>query len=312
MAGILAGAMAGGGAAAQTLANQGADYLVKSTLQGEAAAIQAARDERLAELRKGELQYADELRRKPAQDAAAEIEKAKGEHVDDLSGTVRKRTRSEMADVEESAYRKQGLVTEAQGVRNTEMQRERDIDARLGRARDDERADRQLDISAKNFDITAKGAKLDHQIKQITLDNAKRVDELRKEFDKATPERKAQINEQLQVLTGKDNDWYLPVPLKDETGAITGYKIFDRRRGVWVDDQGAGGGTPTAADIEGLVRRANDPKAIEHFERKFGKGSAAKHLPQAKPKHPGDRILPPKRNRGLVEEEFEGDSRMPE
>lgn len=285
--GLIAGAMSGFGEAAGHVGRQLGEHTSRSILQQELAAIARARDERL-----------DELRRAPGMAAAADIEAARTGVVDDLSGTARPRTPAEMAEVEEGAYRKQGLVQEAMQVRSLEQQRGRDTDARLGRARDDERADEQLQISRDTFDINAKGANLERQIKELALANAQRVEKLRTEFASASPEHKLQITEEVQLLTGKDNDQYLPVPIKDETGAITGYQIFDKRRGVWVEaSPGAGGKSPTAADIEGLVQRAKDPKALEFFESKFGKGSAARFLQQkpaadsGKPKLPGDRIV---------------------
>lgn len=86
---------------------------------------------------------------------------------------------------------------------------------------------------------------------KITLENAKRVETLRQEFQK--PEtlvaRKEAIREEIQLLTGKDNDNFLPVPLKDLTGAVTGYQVFDKRRGEFVEPRTRAGdpsSTPTA------------------------------------------------------------------
>src|SRR3990167_3594249 len=244
--GIIAGAMSGGGGALERVAHQGIEYLSRSQIQKEAADIQEARDARLrefeatrdarrAEQRKGELEYADTLRRKPGMEAAKEIEASRASPVDDLSGTARPKTKEEMADAEEGAYRRQGLVSEAMQVRTTEQTRQRDNQTALDRTADNNRGERQLDLQAKNFDVQAKGAALDRQIKQLTLDNAKRVDELRKEFPDANPARQKEISESIQLLTGKDNDNYLPVPLKDDMGNVTGYKIFDKKRGNWVE-----------------------------------------------------------------------------
>lgn len=297
LGGIIAGAMSGGGEALGHVGKQLGEHTSRSILQKELAEISKARDERLSELRRGELEFAEDLRRAPARAAAKEIDAARTGVVDDLSGTMRTRTPSEMAEVEEGAYRKQGLVQEAMQVRTLEQQRSRDNDTKLSRARDDERADAQLQLSRDTFDVNAKGASLERQIKQITLDNAKRVDELRKEFAGATPERKLEIQEEVQLLSGKSHEKFLPVAIKDETGAITGYQIFDTTRGRWVDQPGGAGGgkAPTAADIEGLVARAKDPKAVKFFEEKFGQGAAARYLPKAeagkpdegKPQEPG-------------------------
>ena len=86
-----------------------------------------------------------------------------------------------------------------------------------------------------------KGRELDNAIKQIAVDNARTITKLKGEFASATPERKQAINEELSVLTGKDADKFLPVPLKDEMGAITGYKVFDTKRGVWAESGASGG-----------------------------------------------------------------------
>ena len=125
------------------------------------------------------------------------------------------------------------------------VQREgQEIDrARVDEQRRHNQATEKLQAAAEGR--LGKSAELDGAIKQLALDNAKRVEGLKKEFATATPERKKAITEEVQLLTGKDNDQYLPVPLKDEMGNVTGYKVFDKKRGVWVDN--AGGGAPTGA-----------------------------------------------------------------
>lgn len=92
----------------------------------------------------------------------------------------------------------------------------------------------------------AKSADLDTALKQITLDNTKRVQVLRTEFAAATPERQAKINDEIQLITGKDNDKFMPVPIKDEMGNVSGYKIFDTKAGRFVE-QNAGGSAKTVA-----------------------------------------------------------------
>ena len=93
-----------------------------------------------------------------------------------------------------------------------------------------------------------KGRELDNAIKQMTVDNARTITKLKGEFGAATPERKQQISDELSVLTGKDTDKFLPVPLKDEMGATTGYKVFDTKRGAWVDGGAGGGGAASMVD----------------------------------------------------------------
>jgi hypothetical protein len=88
-----------------------------------------------------------------------------------------------------------------------------------------------------------KGRDLDNAIKQIAVDNNRTIAALKTEFAKATPERKQAINDEISVLTGKDTDKFLPVPLKDDMGNVTGYKVFDTKRGIWVDDAQGGAGS---------------------------------------------------------------------
>jgi len=96
-----------------------------------------------------------------------------------------------------------------------------------------------------------KGRELDNAIKQMQVDNAARADGLRKEFGKATPERQQQIKDELSILTGKDADKFVPVPLKDADGAISGYQVFDTKSGKFVDaGAGKGGGDPIKAAMD--------------------------------------------------------------
>lgn len=90
-------------------------------------------------------------------------------------------------------------------------------------------------IQGRQVSVLEQGANLDQQIKQIALDNAKQVEKLRTEFATASLDRKRAIEEHIQILTGKDNDIFLPVPIKDDIGNIVGYEIFDKKRGAWVD-----------------------------------------------------------------------------
>jgi len=108
------------------------------------------------------------------------------------------------------------------------------------------------------------GELLDNTIKQITISNAKEVQALRTQFQKETdPTKRAAINETIQVLTGKDNDKFLPVPLKDELGNITGYQVLNTKTGAWVEP--AGGKPPAGAngkaDYSGLWGEGKKPAA---------------------------------------------------
>lgn len=263
MAGIIKGAMAGLGEGLVKAGAMYGDYAAKSALQAEAAEITRLRDERLSELRKGEARYEADLRSEPGRLAQEEIERETSKPAYDAGAdSVRPHSPAERAKIEETALRRRGLVQDAMSVRQTEMQRERDMHARLDKEADNRREDERLAETKRHnqrvevLQAAAEGrlkkmADMETAIKQIALDNAKRVRDLQTEFTTATPDRKKAINEEIQLITGKDNDNYLPVPIKDELGAITGYHVFDKKRGTWVEGQGPKPGGPAAPGKDG-------------------------------------------------------------
>lgn len=93
-------------------------------------------------------------------------------------------------------------------------------------------------LQAARLGIEAKGAALDQQIKEIQIKNAKDLDAMKESYRTETdPEKKAQIADNIRILTGKDKDKYLPVPLKDDMGNVVGYEIFDTIRGKFVESK---------------------------------------------------------------------------
>ena len=71
----------------------------------------------------------------------------------------------------------------------------------------------------------------------ITLDNAQTEQKLKKMYvdPKTSAEDRESIHKNLLVLTGKDNENFLPIAVKDSTGMPTGeYQVFDKRRGTMV------------------------------------------------------------------------------
>lgn len=292
MIGLIGGAMQGAGQAGTQLVGKAADYLERSTLQQEMAEIQRLRDIRLAEVEKENLRYKDELQRAPGKRAAAAIKQASSTPVDDLSGTVRPRTDSELADARATAYADEGMVSEAQKEREMESTRQHRkeqglIDReRLGvqaRTSEDELAERRRHnqaiekIQAATEGRIKAGAELDNAVKQIALDNANRLEKLRGEFSTADAKRKEAIENEIQVLTGKDSDHYLPVPLKDDMENITGYKIFDRKRGRWLDEGGAQGGAPAAgAVVDGYRFKGGNPRDRNNWEEVNANAGATK------------------------------------
>lgn len=113
-----------------------------------------------------------------------------------------------------------------------------------------------------------KSSEVDTALKQIALDNARRVQDLQKAYGQATdPDQKQSIVDQIHLLTGKDKDKFLPVPLKDEMGSVTGYQIFDTTRGQFINGaapQGAANRPPLSsfgAQQQPAARTAPQPAA---------------------------------------------------
>ena len=116
-------------------------------------------------------------------------------------------------------------------------------------------------LSALTNAKESSASKVQAALGQIQVDNARRVEALRKEFTSGatTPERKDAIREEIQLLTGKDNDSYMPVPIKDEMGNVSGYKVFDKKRGAFVEPGASG--KPDASDPLGLRAGGASPAA---------------------------------------------------
>ena len=133
-------------------------------------------------------------------------------------------------------------------------------------------------IQQQQVDILAKGAELDREIKQITINNSRTVEALKtKLLSTADPKEKADITDTIHILTGKDKDKFLPVPLKDDMGNVTGYKIFDTVRGVFADSQPGASPYP-----EGTELRGKDGKAyVVRGGQPILKGSANEPTTQA-------------------------------
>lgn len=285
---LLDGAVSGLGEGMVRLGTQAGDYVFRSKIQAESAEIQKLRDERLAELNEQATVRAEDRKRVPYQRAA---EKAKGllqapVYDEDASGNVtpRARTVGEEERVRAEAYEGEGLPEVAVQMRR---------DALVSDRTDQDRRDRILDRGERSADRDErrehhqalftlqraaegrlkKASDLDIAIKQITLNNAQRLDELRTEFQTASPERKQAITDELQLLTGKDNDNYIPVPegFDPATGKPTSYRIFDKKRGKFVDAQGAGGTYNTADEVRAAFRAGKiDREAAKRELARFG------------------------------------------
>lgn len=231
--GIILSAMGGAADAALPLLAKGADYVERSQLQNELADITKLRDERLQEFAKGE--------RIGSQDFQAGQQERQFKHTDTLQSSAQ-------------------TFTAGENAKNRGVQREQLAQSKTYQ-------DAMVTIHQAAEGRLAAGATIDNAIKQIGLDNAKRLDSLRTELTTdPSPDRKRQITDEIHILSGKDKDKFLPLPMKDELGNITGYKVFDTIRGAFIDTPGS----------EGAPRRGERPPLDTFFKApKSGSGAPA-------------------------------------
>ncbi len=230
--GLISGALSGLGEGMMIAGSKYGDYLSRSELQKEAAEITAQRDKTLQAFQHGE--------RVEGQTFTAGENTLNRQQQTDLETT---RQGGENARLRETLGQRERENQNQTGLRQMELEVQ---GGKLAEERRSNIARERILSASTGAQVT--GANLDADIKRIQLDNARRVKTLQEEFRAAPPERRASITEEVQLLTGKDNDNYVPVPMKDETGAITGYQVFDKKRGTMVDARPKGpasaGGRP--------------------------------------------------------------------
>lgn len=127
-----------------------------------------------------------------------------------------------------------------------------DADTRASRAANEESNRSQVELLnnpdyitgnrrlAQARHVESSGSAAQGELARMAIEDKKRIRALTEEYATASPERKQQITDQIQLITGKDNDNYLPIPIKDERGEVTGYRVFDKKRGTFADQGGAG------------------------------------------------------------------------
>lgn len=126
-------------------------------------------------------------------------------------------------------------------------------------------------------ELTARS--LDNKLKQIQLDNAARLKELRVDYQKASPEKRSLIEKEVALLTGKDNDNFIAVAtgFDEVTGKPTAYKVFNKKSGEWVEPKdgtpktSTGGPVePTDTDRTAYLAAPDRAKADQAWQKAFG------------------------------------------
>lgn len=314
----LSGAVAGAGGAAAEIGGG----IIQENLRRETAldlekVREAANIEREKRLEQAQIR-AEARARQPMKDAAADIERAKTELVDDPSGTARPRNAPEIAEAEEAAYRKHGLINEAMRSRDSERQRQRDAMTDVARTRDDNRADAQVSETARHNKVMegiqsatqgrlAALAKVQLESAQFDLKDKKDLRQMQTDYAAETdPVKRATLERNILTRLGKAKE--LPEPVKAYVDTVkaelTAYakseaegltlppSAVQRRNELQRQMQNlattgtlnigaAAESQPSTVDVEGLRKRASNPAAVEFFEQKYGKGSAARFLGNA-------------------------------
>ena len=184
-----------------------------------------------------------------------------------------KQTATQIAATKEEGEAGRGLQRELSGEQRTLTREEgaatrttqKDI-AELHERAATTRHGQTVGLQQQQLEEAKKTGELDRTIKQIAIDNQRRVETLRTEFGKpdTTADRKRAITEEISILTGKDTDKYLPVPLKDDMGNVTGYKIFDTKRGEWIEPKAS---SPTVGkEVSGFRFKGGNPNDRTNWE----------------------------------------------
>lgn len=287
--GILATALAGG---AGVIGKQAGDDIAdqrKSEMMRQEADIREQAEKRLIEFRSNADRIANKNRLVDTRDfnASDETIAATGKVARAAAATARDVERERLTDDTLNQARRDQATGDAAAAEAAKR------NAVISSGSDSTyiKALRTLSAASAGPDRTDyKGRELDNAIKQMGLDNAKRVQDLKAEFGKAPPERQQQIKDELSILTGKDADKFVPVPLKDADGAISGYQVFDTKSGKFVDaGAGKGGGAPAVGtEVGGYVFNGGDPNDKKNWTAKAagkqaGRGMLSSVTPAPEP-----------------------------
>lgn len=251
--GLLGSAVAGGLTGVGDAAKAGGEYLARSNLQEEAAAIQAKRDAVL-----NEYNVSMEQGKQAFQASESGLLRSSNEGIHAADRTshegISAADRGSREKIATDADRTHRYVSD-QTLKGTMAH----VGAQMAQVNV---AERQMKILEDNniLDIATK----------------KSLSELRKNFmDEQDPDKKAAIGDAFLTLSGKTVDRYEAVKTKDAMGdeKVTGFQ--DKHRGKFIPLSG-GGATPSEAHVSALKSRSKDQNAIKAFDAQYGQGAAAK------------------------------------
>lgn len=144
MAGIINAMLSGAGSGLAQAGQQVGEYLSRSALQEEMAAIARERDTRLEEYAKGReqrgyghakemVEHTEDVRARRSIEAGKASEEAARGQVDDLSGTLRQQTPDEQTRARAGALRSRGFINEGLAVERADEERQRHVEDRTAR-----------------------------------------------------------------------------------------------------------------------------------------------------------------------------------
>lgn len=215
--------------------------LAQAGLMGYRDQLEAAREERLAQYQaqRDERQFGQQSKlqqERYGHDQAMLDQRMEGER-----GLIGTRAEAEKG-VQSSAIRERAAAEEGLLTKKQEFDREES-------AKDRKLRSAAIGIQGAELGMRQKEFALKERVANIELQNIEQIKALRTEFSTATPERKDQIRDEISLLTGKDNDNWIAVPLQiDEyTGKATSYGKMNKKSGEIKPLQG-GSSAPAKTD----------------------------------------------------------------
>lgn len=199
--------------------------LAQAGLMGYRAQVEEARDARLAQYQEQRDERVFGQQSKLQQERFGQEKDIIGQRIEGDKGLIGARAEAEKgvqsAAIRERAAAEEGILTKKQQFEREEA----DKDRRLRGA--------SLGLQGKELGMREKEFALKERVANIELQNIEQIKALRSEYATATPERKDMIRDEISLLTGKDNDNWVAVPLEidDMTGKAISYGKMNKKSG---------------------------------------------------------------------------------